>query len=939
MRIMKIAMRIFLLLLVGSTFAQDKDQFFTLNQKLPLDPSVRTGKLENGLTYYIKENKRPEDKAEMRLVINAGSILEDEDQQGLAHFVEHMAFNGTKNFKKNELIDYLQSIGVEFGADLNAHTGFDETVYKLSVPTDNEEIFNTSLQVLRDWADGLTFSNEEIDNERGVVAEELRARSGAGTRMYYKAIPVMTNNSRYAERLPIGKLDIILNSKYDAVKRFYREWYRPDLMALILVGDFDVDETEQKIQRSFSSLKNPTKTRERKLYDIPEAKEPKAIVITDEEARGYSASVYFKKNADPTVFYKDYKRDLLKLLYSGMLRERFNEEALKKDASFLSASAGIGMFLTNVDSYYLKANLKEDKILEGYKAMVAESERARRFGFTQGELERYKADLLTNAEFFKNEADKIPSRIFVERLIDLFTFNDPVVSEQFKYDFYKTILPTITLQEVNKIGGEWLNTSNVAIVINAPEDDAIELPSEERFLQILKSAKTMELSPYVDNLKNMELMTEKPVAGEIISSRYIESINTTVWKFANGVTVMAKPTTFQNDIISMSGFRPGGSSNSPDSIFVSAREAGRIVSESGLNNISAINLGKLNMGKNVKVTPYINYYDDLMSGSSSTKDLERMFEMTHLYFTAPNKDVNSFETHKERLKTLYKRTEDNPGSYFEEMIAKTMTQNDMRSIPLKVDQIESELNIDEAFQFYKERFSNANGFTFIFAGNFELDSIKDLSATYLGSLPSDTSIESNWRDFGMRRVTGRVQKDVYKGIEDKSQVDMRFTGTLKFTPEKAKELQILAKVLKIKLTEELREKMGGVYGVRVSGFATDSPYQWYRLAVQFTCSPENVEKLKTKVLEEIDSIKKDGVSPENINKVKEMERGNVKEFLKYDSFWISKIRESYENDRELDSFLNFEEEIESISSESLQEAANTYFDSSNYAEFILYPEE
>ncbi len=928
-----------LLSLCGTVATQAQTNFSNLEQQLPLDPSVIKGTLDNGLTYYIKENSRPEDKAELRLVINAGSILEDEDQLGLAHFVEHMAFNGTDSFKKNELIDYLQSIGVEFGADLNAHTGFDETVYKLTVPTDDQEIFDTSMQILKDWAGGITFSNEEIDNERGVVAEELRARSGAGSRMYDQSIPVITNNARYASRLPIGSLDVIMNSDYDAMKRFYRDWYRPDLMALVLVGDFDAKEAEAQVKELFSDLDVVSEAKDRTVYKIETSKIPVAKVITDEETQKTTVAFYFKKEHEKTLSYKDYKTSLLEILYSGMLRERLSEITQDSDAPFLSATAGIGFFLGNKDSYYLRADLKENGIEKGIKAVIAESERAKRFGFTASELERYKAKVLQNATLFKTESDKIPNRVYVEALIDNFTFEDPVVSEDFRFDFYEQILPTITLEEVNAIANTWVNSTDVAVILNAADKNANKLPSEAQLLDILDEAGTLKLQPYVDNMANVALMKTRPQAGKLSKTSYNKKVDVTTWKFENGVTVIVKPTTFQNDMIAVRGFRPGGSSVAPDKMYVSAREAGRIISESGVNGISNVQLQKLNMGKDVSVTPYINYYDELISASSNREDLERMFQMIHLYFTAPNKDANTFGSHKKRLMSLYKDSDDNPGSYFEKVIAKTMMNNHLRAIPLEEEQIEAELNLDEVFAFYKERFSNANEFTFILSGNFDPDQIKELATTYLASLPSNVKEKSNWRDIGLRRATGKIEKTVKKGIDDKAQVDMRFTGTLDYSPEKLKKLNLLAKVLKIRLTEELRENMGGVYGVRVSGFTTDRPYDWYRMEVRFTCAPENVEALKQKVFEEINAMKKNGVSQENVAKIKEAELSNTEEFLKYDSFWISKIREAYELGRDYDSFLNYEEEIAKIDSNFFKQAARTYFDESNYAEFILLPEE
>lgn len=922
-------------LLLGQTTTVDVSQ---LDKEIPIDPTVKTGILSNGLTYYIKQNSRTKDKAELRLVVNAGSILEDEDQLGLAHFVEHMAFNGTESFKKNELINYLQNLGVEFGADLNAHTGFDETVYKLSVPTNDEAIFDTSLKVLREWADGITFDDEEIDNERGVVAEELRARSGAGMRMYYQSIPVITNNSRYAKRSPIGTLDVILNSKYDAMKRFYRDWYRPDLMALVLVGDFDVDETEEKIKKAFQSIAPVKKAKERVYYTIPENKEPAITVITDKEARGVSISIYHKKEKEEIVTLKDYKQKLLQKMYTGMLRQRLTEVELLPDAPFLSASAGIGKFLSNQDCYYLRATLKEDKVKHGIKALLLENERAKKYGFTTSELERYKALLLNNANLYKKETGKLPTKYYVEQFIDNFTDATPIPGEEFVYNFYKNVLPSITVDEVNKISQEWIRDNNIAVVVNAIEKAELNLPSKKDVLEMLSSSTTQEIAPYKDSFVAKELMSEKPKEGKLLSTKYNANIDVTTWEFANGVTVMVKPTKFQNDLISMSGFRSGGSSVVPDSLYVSARYAGNIIKNSGINSISNTDLQKLNMGKTVKVTPYINYYDDLFSASSTSADLETMLQMIHLYFTVPNKDVDVFNAFKEQLKSSSKDQDTSPGAFFQKKKSEIMSQNHLRAIPLTEKQIEEELDLDEAYSFYKNHFSSANGFTFIFVGSLDVAIMKQYATQYLGGLPSNLKEKISWRDTGLRRPKGVIKKTYIKGMDDKSSVTINFSGDLDFSIEKKEQISLLGKLLKIKLTEELREKMSGVYGVRVSGFASNKPNDWYRLSIDFTCAPENVKKLTDKVYEEIEKIKKNGASEIDIHKIKEAELSNAKDYLKINGYWTSKLKTAHEYHLNKDEILDYESGIDKINSAYFQEAAKTYFDEENIVELILMPE-
>ena len=619
-------------------------------------------------------------------------------------------------------------------------------------------------------------------------------------------------------------------------------------------------------------------------------------------------------------------------------KKRLNEIKLQPNAPFLSASAGIGNFLGNMDSYYLRANLKEDKIIKGIDALFTESERAKKYGFTNPELERYKQLLLNNADIRRKETGKLSTRYYIEQYIDNFTDNKPIPSDAFVYGFYKEVLPTITVDEVNNVSKQWVREDNMAVVLNAVEKEDLKLPTETEIEETLINVRLKKIEAYKDKMGDIQLMSNTPKPGKIVSESYNEKVDVTTWQLANGVTVIAKPTKFQNDLISMNGFRPGGSSVAPDSLYVSARNAGIIIGSSGVNGISKTDLKKLNMGRTVSVTPRINFYDDLFSGSSSSKDMERMLQMVHLYFTKPNKDEDVFNANKENLKSLFKNQDKSPGSFFEKKISEVMTNSHLRAIQLTEKQIENELNIDEAYNFYKERFSSANGFTFIFVGSFNIENLKTNATQYLGSLPSNLDKTSSWRDIGLRYIEGVIKDTIIKGVDDKSKVDMRFVGSFKFSLEEKKKLSLLGKLLKIKLTEEMREKMAGVYGVQVSGYASDIPYNWYRMNVRFTCDPDNVDKLIKKVLEEIEKIKIGGASSEDLNKIKEAELANAKDAMEYNGYWIFKLKEVYKYGLDYESILDYETGINKIDSNMFKDAANTYFNMSNYAEFILMPE-
>lgn len=936
---MKTILTKFLILLVISpVWAQEVEILGNLDGKLPLDPDVRVGKLKNGLTYYIRKNEKPEDKVELRLVVNAGSMLETEEQQGLAHFLEHMAFNGTKNFEKNELVSYLQSVGVKFGADLNAYTSFDETVYILPIPSDDEEILDKGLTVLEDWAHNIELAEEEIDKERGVVMEEWRLGQGANQRMRDEWFPVMFKESRYAERLPIGKKEVIESFEYETLHQFYEDWYRPDLMSVIAVGDIDPEEIEKKIKARFGKIKNPKNPKERKMYEVPDHDQTFISVVSDKEASFTQIQLIYKHENEPTETLKDYRRDVAYRLYTGMLNQRLEELKQAAEPPFFFASANYGSMVRTKSNYSSFAVVGQDGIKNGLKAIVVENERAKRFGFTEGEFERYKSVMLNRMEKAYKESDKTESNRYAGEYVRNFLSKEPILGVAFEYDFYKKVLPTITIEEVNALGKKWVSKSNRVIVVTGPQKEGVEMPTEEDVRKMLRVAALARVTPYEDKVVASSFIEEAPAPGRVTNTKELETVKAKELTLANGVKVVLKSTDFKNDEILMTAYSFGGSSLYEQEDDQSARNASSIIGETGVKEFSTTDIQKMLSGKTVSVSPFIGGLSEGLNGNTSPEDIETMLQLTHLYFTAPRKDNESFESFKSKNRMLFQNLMSNPQFYYADQLTKILTDNHPRAEGFPKAEDLDLINYDRSYAIYKERYANAADFTFFFVGSFNEGELIPLLETYLGSLPGSDSNET-WKDLGVRPPKGVVQKTVNKGTDQKSQVTIAFTGEKKYEKLSNYYLSSLSSVLTNKLIEILREEKGGVYGVGARSNVSKYPYENYAFTVSFPCGPENADELTKAVFDEIAKIKKEGVSDEDLKKVKETQRRERKDNLEKNRYWLNSLRAYYYNRSDLDGYYEYEEQIEKLSSDDLKETANTYLKDDNYIKVVLMPEE
>jgi zinc protease len=903
---------------------------------LPVDPNVIIGKLPNGLTYYIRKNTEPKNRADLYLVNKVGSVLETDAQQGLAHFTEHMAFNGTRDFPKNELVNYLQKAGVKFGADLNAYTSFDETVYQLPLPTDSIKVFEKGFDILANWAGYQTFDPKEIDDERGVVLEEERLRGkNAQERLQHQILPALLNNSRYAERLPIGKEDILKTFKPATIKSFYHDWYRPDLQAVIAVGDFDPKQVEELIKKDFSSLKNPANEKPRTRYSIPPGSGTVVKIATDKEFPYTLAEIVVRHPETKVQTKAEYIQNMRVQLFNTMLNNRLGELTQKANPPFLFGRASYGGFLGHADAFTSIAVAKPGELENAIKAVVAETERARKFGFTATEFERAKQDALTQMENAYKERDKTKSVNFVREYQQNFLEGDAIPGIEYEYNFFKDHIGQIKLSEINALAGKYISDKNRAVIVEAPDKDKDKLPDAKTLLNWISTA-GQGVTPYVDNVSNKPLLAKEPTGSKVVSETKDDAIATTTLTFANGVKAILKPTTFKNDQILINGYHFGGTSLASDEDFTSANMAAGVIGSSGLADFTEIQLDKMLSGKNVQIGPYISETAEGVRGSSSPKDFETALQLVYLYFTEPRKDPDIWQSNMTQTKSFLANRSLDPTSVFQDTVSATLSSHNIRRM-VPTTQLLDKASLDKAYSFYKERFADANGFTFTLVGSFDVDQIKPLLEKYLGGLPSAKGDET-YKNLGIHIPAGQMTKEVHKGIADKSSVQMVFSGEYDFNADNNLQIDALNEVLNIKLIERLREKEGGVYAPGVRASFAKIPNQRYSIIVYFGCAPANVDKLINATMEEINKIKQNGPEAVDVQKFIAEESRSTEVQLKENNFWEAHLSSASQNQTDPDAVLHHIKDLDKVTVQSVKDAANKYLSGDNLIKLILLPE-
>ena len=869
---------------------------------LPVDKNVRIGQLDNGLTYYIRHNKLPENRAECYIAQKVGSILEEPQQRGLAHFLEHMAFNGTKNFPGDDkglgVIPWCETVGIKFGTNLNAYTSIDETVYNISnAPIDRTGVLDSCLLILHDWSNYILLKDDEIDKERGVIREEWRSRNSGMLRVYTDLLPTIYQGDKYADCMPIGSIDVINNFPYKDIRDYYHKWYRPDLQGIVIVGDIDVDTVEAKLKAVFADVQKPVNPAERTYYPVTDNKEPIVAIGTDKEVDDPSIEIYFKQDATPdseknNVGYL--ASQYMTSMISSMLNARLSELVQSANPPFTRASSYYSDFFVakTKEAFALSASSKADGIETALKTLLQETERARRFGFTESEYARARANYLQSLESAYNEREKTKHGSYVREYVQNFLNGEPIPGIEAEYAMMNQLAPNIPLQAMNMVMQQLVPDSNQVVIIAGPAKEGLKYPTKEEVINLLKGMKDLDLQAYVDKVSDEPLMKEAPKGGKIISEKEGDIYGSTKLVLSNGVTVYVKKTDFKADEIRMKGTSLGGKSIFPDKDALNFAVMDNVIAVGGLGNFSQVDLTKVLAGKKVSVNAGLGATTENVFGTCSPKDFETMMQLTYLTFTAPRKDAEAFESFKNRMKAQLESAQANPLSSINDSLQKAMYNNHPRVVMMKPEMVD-QIDYDRILEMYNDRFKDASDFTFYFVGNIDLETAKPLIAEYLGALPAINRKET-FKDTKMS-----IRKGVYKNEYAKEQqtptatIVFLYSGKAPYTLKNDILLSFATQVLDMVYTEEVREKEGGTYGVNCFGDLQKYPKEQLLLQIVFQTDPAKKDKLAGIVVDELKKLAAEGPSDVHLQKVKEYMLKKYADNQKENGYWMNNLNDYF----------------------------------------------
>lgn len=909
---------------------------YALDARLPSDTTVRVGKLTNGLTYYVRPNREPNARAELRLVVNAGSVQERDDELGYAHFVEHMAFNGTRRFFQHNIVDFLERTGMRFGPDVNAYTSFDETVYMLTLPTDSARFLETGLDILEDWATGITFDTTEVRQEKGVIVEEWRLGRGAGQRLQDRHLGALFGRSRYGSRLPIGTPQSIQAARAEDLRAFYRRWYRPELMAVVAVGDFDPVKAEAMIVERFGRIP-PADTAAPRRFSYPVIPTPgtRYSIAADPEATSSTVTVVHTAPARARRTVREYRRSIVDMLYGGVLSDRLNEVTQSPGAPFLDVSSVSGSLVRTLDAYFLTARAPEGGTERALAALLTEAERAARFGFTPAELAREKAELLRSWEQIQREQGMTTSAQFAGQYVGHFLYGGPILTVETEYRLQRALLPEIRSAEVSARARAWLGGRSRSILVSIPERTGAVGPDSARLAAVTDSVARVRLTPYTETLSTAPLLPNPPVAGRVVAERRHEAVGVTEWTLSNGVRVLMKPTEFRQEEIALAGRSPGGASLLEDPDYLHGATAAAAAQVGGVGSFTVVELGKRLAGKTASVGVEIGELTESVSGYAAPRDVETMFQLVYLYFTAPRRDSVAWEAYRERAREAFRDRALSPEAVFADSLRDAITQGNPRARPLTAAAVDS-LDLDRALAVYRDRFADAGDFTFYMVGAFNPDSVRPLVERYLGGLPAAGRRESP-RDRGVRTPAGVVRKTVRRGVEPQARTQVVFSGPVVWERRSVALLRTLADALQIRLRERLREQLGGTYGVGVAASAQRDPRPEYRFVVDFSAAPDRLDELSRALFAELESVKRGGITEEDLAKVREQQRRERETQLRENDFWMNQLVQYDHYGWDLAGIIA-PPLSQAFTPTDLRDAARTYLNTGRYVQVSLFPE-
>jgi zinc protease len=908
-----------------------------LTERLPFDAAVTTGTLPNGLRYYIRRNDKPEQRVALRLAVKAGSIDEADDQQGLAHFLEHMAFNGSRRFKAGELIAALESAGSRLGPHVNAYTAFDETVYMFQLPTDKPEVVLKGVQALADFAGGLTLDPKEVDKERGVVVEEWRGRLGAGTRMLEQQLPVLFYKSRYAERLPIGKPEILKSAPPARLRAFYTQWYRPDRMAVVAVGDIDPPQMLETVRAEFGALTNPAKPVPPRNQDVPLHAELLVKVTTDPETPQSSVQIMRKRKAEPDDRVGDYRRWLVHRLVSQIMNERFAELARKPDAAFLSAGGGSGPLTPTVDTFTLSASVQEGRIEAGLQALALEAKRVKEFGFGAEELERAKKSMLASYDRAYAERDKTESASYAGEYVSHFLVAEPSPGIAYEHMLARAFVPAITQADVTGAARMLLADAGRVVIAIAPQKENVKIPTEEELRAALTRTESVAVTAWNDAASGRVLLERIPDPGVVKDRREIPELGVTVVRFDNGVEAWLKPTDFKNDQVLFALAAPGGLSLAGEPVFIEASLAAPFTNFSGAGQHTMIDLQKLLAGQIASASPFASLTAHGVSGSASPANLETAMQLLYMRVTAPANDPNAFELMKKQITASLANRDRNPPELFREKVSEVNTGGHYTAKTPTVERI-GKLDRDAMLTFYRERFASAADFTFFMVGNFRVDEVLPLVGRYVGSLPSKGQAASSIRDIGIAFPQSTERATVEKGKEPRSQTVLSFFADPPIDENEGTRISAAAEVLEFALRDILREELGETYSVNVSISQQQPMRGTGHVRIGFGGAPDNAEKMAERILQEVRRLQQEGPSEDLTNRAKETARREHETEVKTNSYWLSRLQSAKLLDRDPMLLLTRRQRIDAITRENLHEMFKKYFPLDRYTVVRLMPE-